>query len=109
MAHPSQESDPLSRIRTGMSVFDVNGRHIGTVDLVAPGEGAKGEGAIMADRTLPAPEGIEPGEIEWLRRVGYIRVDSPVLRGPDRYIRRDHVGTVSTEGVQLKHPTDNIG
>jgi hypothetical protein len=109
MVHPSQESDPLSRIRVGMSVFDVNGRHIGTVDLVVPGEVAVGEGGPIVDRDRPPPKGVEPGEMERLRRAGYIRVDSPVLHGTERYVQRDHVGTVSTEGVQLKHPTDNLG
>ncbi len=107
MATPHHDSDLLSRIRVGMAVFDVNGRHIGTVDLVNPGEVAIGEGGPMADRNLPTPEGMEPGEMERLRRAGYIRLDSPVLRGGQRYIHRDHVGSVTAEGVQLKHPTDN--
>lgn len=102
MASPPHDPDPLSRIQVGMRVYDSEGREIGTVDVVDPGEVAISPGGLRVDHDLPAPEGMEASAMERLRRTGYIRLDSPVLRGPERYVERDRVVSVAHDHLQIR-------
>ena len=110
-------TEPIERVREGMTVLDAAGAKLGTVAYVKMGDpqtvttqgnkpGEPGSlGAIPAPVTRePEPDVPEPLRSQLLR-VGFIKVDGPGRVGRDRYFSGDRIGDVSGDTVRLQPPT----
>src|ERR687883_119181 len=109
---------PLELVREGMTVIAAAGRRLGTVDRLQMGDP---EGATTAgNEPSPGPGGLGPlwgsdidglGDVPdqlraELRRVGFIRVDGPDLKGAERFIPGDRVAQVAGDTVRLRPAAD---
>ena len=109
----------LAAVRNGMTVVDVTGEEVGTVEHVKLGDPA----AVTAHGSTPAPAdlgsilvaavvGSEPDVPEpkhsQLLRYGFVKVDGSGLTDADRYVRGDKVLGVSGDTVWLKVRKDQL-
>jgi hypothetical protein len=106
------ESTPIAAVRRGMSVVDIAGERVGTVELVQMGDPEAGTphgrttGGPVGEVT-GAPRGAEPrvaAELaSQLERVGFVKVDGRGILHRDVYVAavqvKDVVGDVVHLGV----------
>lgn len=115
----------LQLIAEGMPVFDTTGDHIGRVSVLRLGDEVS---AMLGTETVTAPVSEDhntligilaealvvdpadeiPEELrENMRRYGYIRIDTGLLK-PDKYAILDEVGFVGDDRVMLKVARDQL-
>lgn len=103
-------SAPITAIRRGMTVVDLAGEHVGTVQLVQAGdpEAAASEGQAAgglvaeAKRTFRSGEPRVPAELApQLVRVGFVKVDGRGILGRDVYVAAVQVKDVVDDVVHL--------
>jgi hypothetical protein len=101
------ESTPIAAVRPGMSVVDLAGEHVGTVEMVKAGdpEAAVSQGQTTgglveeAKRAFRTGEPRVPSELaSQLVRVGYVKVDG---LGRDVYVAAVQVKDVVDDVVHL--------
>lgn len=107
----NDDVQPLQEVHEGMSVVDVTGARMGTVEMVKfPSDGqATTQGSetrrggflfrLFAPRP-PGPDVPEPMRSR-LMMSGYIRVDGPGLTDTDRFVPANQVARVRGDVVQL--------
>jgi hypothetical protein len=111
----ASESGPIAQVREGMTVRDVHGQEVGTVEFVRMGDHqATAEHLRATDMSnsltdwLAAAFGDGPQVPEALRqqllREGFIRVDGPGLVDTDRFVRSDLIHAVTNNEVRLNVP-----
>lgn len=102
------ESTPIAAVRRGMSVVDVAGEHVGTVELVKMGdpESVTPQGQVTGGGLVAEVKGAfrggeprVPSELaSQLLRVGFVKVDGRGILGRDVYVA----------AVQLKDVVDDV-
>ncbi len=116
----SRASDtPITRVAEGMTVLDVDGGKVGTVEEVRLGDPA----AVTSDADQADPTGVhfpplmdafaadsdlDPQSRERLARVGYLRVDARGLFSGHRYVEAGQIAEVSGDRVLLSVPADQL-
>ncbi len=116
-----QSRATMTTIREGMDVYDVNGKHIGTVERVHFGESV--EGVQTATPSNPGTTGNTlvadfwqvfstdnvPEELRArLMERGFIRIDADGLFASDRYVTLDNVASVGPDRVTLNVARDQL-
>jgi uncharacterized protein YrrD len=123
----------LTQIREGMTVYDREGKKVGTVediyfgevdpqtdefglgpqDVSGPGAAGESRGAVdFAFGGIISPSG-EIGEMDEtvrkrLLREGYVRMDTSGLFSSDRYILPDTIKSISEDAVHLRVSGDEL-
>jgi hypothetical protein len=115
---PLLGTNPLERIREGMTVSDASGRPLGTVTRVKMGdpEAVTTEGNEPPPSLLGSAWGGDADGLgddvpavlrRHLRRAGFVEVDGPTLHGVERLIPGDRIADVSGDIVRL-HPVTGV-
>lgn len=102
----------IARVREGMTVQDAAGDTLGQVERIKIGDpdAATPRGNVQrpvdpVDAFVDSVVGTEPDVPEpkrsQLLRYGYIKIDGSGLTDADRYVRADHVRSVSGDTVTL--------
>lgn len=110
---------PISRVAEGMTVFDVDGAEVGTVEEVRLGDPAAATSdADRADGTgvhfpplvdaFAADSDLDTQSRERLARVGYLRVDAKGLFSGHRYVEAGQIADVSGDRIRLAVPADQL-
>lgn len=110
---------PISRVTEGMTVLDVEGAEVGTVEEVRLGDpgavttdadGADGTGAHFPPLVdaFAADDDLDTQSRERLARVGYLRVDAKGLFTGHRYVEADQIAEVSGDRVLLGVQADQL-
>jgi hypothetical protein len=103
----------IEQVQEGMSVYDVEGEHMGTVEYVKMGDPealtTRGNEPSVLNGVMPmSNESDEPQVPEPLRsdlvRVGFIKIDGQNLLDTDRYFRADLVDRIEGGKVYMKLP-----
>jgi hypothetical protein len=106
----------LKKIEKGMTVYDSNGKIVGTVEFVHFSE-ANGS-HIARGASLP-DDPVQPNVVDLLGKVfgsddlpeeirkrllmhGFVKVDSAFLFGADRYVMPDQIAKVDEKKVHLR-------
>lgn len=104
------ESTPITAVRRGMSVVDLAGEPVGTVEMVEAGdpEAATSQdqvgGGLVAEakRTFRSGEPRVPAELaSQLVRIGYVKVNGRGILGRDVYVAAAQVKDVVDDVVHL--------
>jgi hypothetical protein len=104
------ESTPITAVRRGMSVVDLAGEPVGTVEIVKAGdpEAATSQdqeaGGLVAEakRTFRSGEPRVPAELaSQLVRIGYVKVGGRGILGRDVYVAAAQVKDVVDDVVHL--------
>jgi Uncharacterized protein conserved in bacteria (DUF2171) len=104
------ESTPIAAVRPGMSVVDLAGEHVGTVEMVKAGDPdaatvqdqASGGLVAEAKRAFGGGEPRVPSELaSQLVRAGYVKVDGRGILGRDVYVAAVQVKDVVDDVVHL--------
>ena len=117
----------LTRIHKGMTVYDLRGDAIGTVESVFLGEVSDdaieqgGNAAVSPDIDLSgndslvdniadvfAPDDLPRELAERLLNSGYVRLDTNGLLSPDRYIMPEQISSVTGDSVRLRVSVDDL-
>jgi hypothetical protein len=109
---------PITNVREGMTVRDVTGQELGTVEYVKmgnPDAATAGGNTYQSNDLIEAAmaafgTGSEVPEPErrQLLRYGFIRIDGPSLSDTDRFVRSDKIKEVSGETVTLAVSKDQL-
>ena len=108
----SAAAGPISQVREGMTVVDVDGQDLGTVERVQMGNAEAATTAssttTASDRFTSAVASLFGADLEipaakraQLLRYGFIKVNPRGLGGDDRFVRADHIREVSGDTVVL--------
>jgi hypothetical protein len=116
----TQQQEAISRVTTGMRVVDSTGVEVGTVDLVQRGD----PNAVTVQAPAPVDPGssldelIEQAAVEEpdvpadlaarLRRTGYLKVSTPLVRTGAVYVLADRIAAVTDDGVRLTVPAAEL-
>ena len=102
------------KVTEGMDVFDADGDKVGTVETVRMGDPsaatAEGQGSYdspfssVISSIFGDGHNLSEEQAERLLRVGYIRIDRPLLHA-DRYIASDRIASVD-DAVHLSVDVD---
>lgn len=115
---PADNHTPISRVTEGMTVVDSDGDRVGTVAEVKMGDP---DAVTTEGQTAPEPDGwtmggrpvrgeepdVLPQVTAQLLRVGYLRIDTGLLRR-DRYVGGDQVVRVDGDTVHLGTARENL-
>ncbi|MFI0791757.1 hypothetical protein ACH4OY_03490 [Micromonospora rubida] len=115
----TEQQATISRVTTGMSVVDVTGAEVGTVDLVQRGD----PNAVTVQAPTPDPGGsldelIESAAVEEpdvpadlaarLLRTGYLKVSTHLAPTGAVYVLADQIAGVADGRVRLDVPAASL-
>ncbi|WP_069385695.1 hypothetical protein [Cellulosimicrobium cellulans] len=120
----SDDRTPFGAVHAGMTVVDVDGEEVGTVEDVRAGaDELAGESAVAdapPDRgaldaltgavrdAVTTGEGISAADRTRLDRAGYLRIDGVGLLSGSRYAAADEVAAVEGDVVRLSVPGSRL-
>lgn len=112
-------TEVMKQVRTDMTVVDVNGDEVGTVESVrmgdpgavtTEGQGGQGDNALV-DVFVAAVGGgseIPRQRQEQLVRVGFLKIDNSGVLSGDSYVGADQVDRVAGDTVHLAVGKDEL-
>ena len=120
----SDDRAPFRAVHAGMTVVDVDGEEVGTVEDVRAGSGDLAGESVVADAppdrgaldtltgavrdAVTTGEGITAAERSRLDRAGYVRLSGTGLLGGSRYAAADEVAAVEGDVVRLSVPGSRL-
>jgi hypothetical protein len=110
---------PIRRVTEGMTVVDVDGQKVGTVEAVRMGDAgattAGGQADGRADDALTllaevfgAGSDLDEHTQERLLRIGFLRVDAKGVFTGDRYVEAGEIAEVVDDEVRLSVPKGKL-
>lgn len=121
MIEPAGPEGPIRHVTEGMTVVDVDGETVGTVEAVRMGDAgavtAAGQGREDAGLDDPMSllakafgtgSPLDEHTQERLLRIGYLRIDAKGVFARDRYVEAGEIADVVDGEVRLSVPKDGL-